>query len=396
MKKLIFTFLSLGLLALQVNAQTEKTSTSTTNINRNSFTVNDDRDPSKSKTFSKTFNLDKDDKIDIIGKYSSITIKTWDKKEAQLDADIKAYALSEREAQDLLDSIAIDANKTENIVSFKTSIKSNPKHNFFGSGTNNGERFRREARIKMTLYIPATVSLKLTNKYGDVNMEDFAGEIDVDMRYGNFKANNLSNTRNNFEIRYGKLNLNTVNELDLNAHYTNVNIETIKGNAKIEQRYNELTIGTVNNLNLNTRYVNTDIGDVKGDASINQQYNSLRLGNVGKLDLTTRYTNAKIKNLNGNGDFNMQYNSLDISNITAACKTLNLETRYVNTDLAFVNGYDANFDITTSNGSFKYGNNVTAKRVSEESRTQTYTGKIGKGSAANVNVTSGYGSVRFN
>ena len=73
-------------------------------------------DPHRSKTFSKSFSLNRNEKVSIANVYGSIIVKTWDKSEVKLEADIKAYANNDSEAQKLVDNVTINATKNGNDV----------------------------------------------------------------------------------------------------------------------------------------------------------------------------------------------------------------------------------------------------------------------------------------
>ncbi|RZK46393.1 MAG: hypothetical protein EOO87_23650, partial [Pedobacter sp.] len=158
MKNLILSVSSFMLLATQVNAQEQqpavnaatKVSTSTSyaytvNDVKNrvnvSYSSNGDQDvkddsPMRSKTFSKSFNLDKGDKINLNNQFGSITIKIWNKNEIKVDADIKAYAKSEDEAQKLLDDVSVNATKSGDLVAYKTNM--GDRNGNWGSNVKNG------------------------------------------------------------------------------------------------------------------------------------------------------------------------------------------------------------------------------------------------------------------
>lgn len=68
-------------------------------------------DAERSKSFSKSFNVDNNDKVNLNNQFGSIVIKTWDKKEVRVDVDIKAYSNSDSDVQKLIDGVSIDAAK---------------------------------------------------------------------------------------------------------------------------------------------------------------------------------------------------------------------------------------------------------------------------------------------
>lgn len=419
MKKLIGLVYGLVWLAGPVfsqspNGNAEAGPAAVVNANAGNFRQDDD-DPVRSKTFTKSFAADQSDKLMLSNQYGSMQVKIWNKREVQADIDIKAYANSEDEAQKLLDDVTIDAGKNGDQISFKTHL--NQQNSSWGRGNRRGRKWRREVRINYVVYMPAALALTLSQSYGSVTLGDLTGALYAKVQYGNFTAQNLANVSNYISVQYGNtniqnlnaatikqqygsgLNIGTINTLDLNAQYSNVKIGTIKGSATVKQQYGSgLTIGTVEDLNLNAQYVNVNVTSIRGNAKIDQQYNNLTIGNVGRLDLKSQYTGASIGTLSGDGTFDMDYNKLTIDEITSGAKSVAVEGQYVSISLGFTANYNADFSVHTSYASFKYGDKVTARLLTDTknySSTKDYDGKIGNGGTALVKIKSGYGSVNF-
>lgn len=411
MKNVIGLMAGLCLIASQANSQTQETIANTTTTTVTSY-QNEDANM-RSKTFSKGFAVDQSDKIVLSNLYGSIQIKVWDRKEIQVDVDIKAYGNTDQDAQKLLDEVSIEASKSGDQVSYRTRMDQEQRN--WGSGSRNGKKWRREVRINYIVSMPAANSLTLSQNYGSVTMGDLSGALYAKVQYGNFNAQNLSNTNNYVSVQYGNCNIQslngavikqqygsavtigTVNTLDLNAQYAGVKITTIKGNANIKQQYGSgVTIGSVDNLNLNAQYANINVSTIKGNANIDQQYNNLSIGSVGKLNLKSQYTSVTVGALNGDGNFDMEYNKLSIAEISNACKALNVDGQYVGISLGFSNNYNADLDVHTNYASFKYADRVTARLLNDTkdySSSKDYSGKIGNGSGATVKIKSDYGSV---
>lgn len=403
--------------AIDVSAKVVVSANVSPNTTTNAqISVNQNEDgPMRSKTFTKSFSADQSDKLVLSNQYGSMQIKIWEKKEVQVDVDMKSYANSEEDAQKLLDGVSIDAGKTGDQITFKTKIEH--ENGNWGSGSNNGRKWRREVRVNYVVYMPVSIALTLSQTYGSVTMGDLSGALYAKVQYGNFTAQNLNNVNNYVSVQYGNSNIQSlngavikqqygsgltigsVNTLDLNAQYAGVKITAIKGNATIKQQYGSgLTIGSVDDLNLNAQYTNVNITSVKGNAKIVQQYNNITLGSVGRLDLKTQYSNATIGTLNGDGKFDMDYNKLTINEITSGCKSLSVDGQYLNSSLGFADNYNADFDVHTSYASFKYSDKVSAKLLTDTkdySSTKDYNGKIGNGGSSTVKLRSDYGSVTF-
>lgn len=343
-----------------------------------------DDTPVKSKSFSKSFVIDRNDKINLSNQYGSITIRTWDRNEIKVDVDLKAYGKTENEAQRLLDDVSIGANKISDLVSYKTEMAS--KNRSWGSNVKNGKTiWRREVKINFTVYMPVANALTASQQYGNILMGDFSGPTAIKIQYGNLTAGNLTNANNYLSIQYGRGDIKDM------------------GGADIKHQYgNGLTIGTISNtLNLNAQYTAVKIAAVKGTASIKHQYgNGTTIGSVsGALNANTQYCTIKIGTLNGNFTSKAQYGKVIIDEITAE-KDVDIDAQYTSVNLGFATNYHASFNVSTNYGSFKYGANVTARQIGDEDRrnssSKKYLGQIGKGGSTRIVVKSQYNSVSFN
>jgi hypothetical protein len=418
MKKLMFSIACLLLATSLAQAQTEPATAAyavNTNVDqRTESTVQDDDQPGKSKSFSKSFPADQSDKVSLSNQYGSILIKTWDRKEVKVDIQIQAYSNNEEDTQKLLDEVSIEAAKAGDLISFNTRISD--RNNNWGSGSRNGRKWRREVKVNYVVYMPAANALNVSQQYGNVTMGDFSGPLSAKVQYGNFKAGNLSNSNNYLSVQYGNtevlqinratikhqygsgLSLGTVGSLNLSAQYVKADIKAITGDAVIKQQYGEgLTLGTVGALTLNAQYTKVRIQNAKGNTNaIKIQYGGLDIGSIENLNLNAQYTGVSIANLAGDGTFDVQYNNLNILRISEACKRLTVDAQYVNVSLNFTDNYNANLDVQTSYAGFSHGNAVAARLTSGDddgSSTKNYTGKIGNGSSNYVKVKSAYGSV---
>jgi len=408
MKKLMLCCAALcfisGAFAQQLPSE-DKTGTS---INYNTDVQQND-DSGRTKSISKTFAADPADKITLSNQFGSMQLKVWDKREVKIDITITAFSSNDKGAEQLMQQVRIDAQKSGDVISCKTVIDQDGQQ-FFRSKSK-----RREVKVNYVVYLPAANSLTLSQQFGNVTMGDFSGPLSAKVQYGDFNAGNLSDDNNYINVQYGKttiaglnkgvikqqygsgLNIGNSGDLDLNAQYANVNINTIRGNAKIKQQYGSgLTIGSVDNLELDVQYANVVVKNIKGNATVKQQYNGLEIGSVGKLSLKSQYANVAIGTLRGDGNIRTSYNNLGVSSVTSGCKNLDIDADYVSINLGFAAGYNADFTLEKSYGGFKYGDNVKASLAGDNnSSTKNYSGKIGGGGAASLRIKSDYGSVSF-
>jgi len=390
----------------------------TVTVGVGSITVNQDvqsgTDNERSKTFTKSFSVDNSDKVNLNNQYGSIIIKNWDKKEVRVDIDIKAYSNSDSDAQKLIDDVNIDANKSGDMVSIKTNLGN--RNGRWGRSVRNGvTTWRREVKINYVVYMPSVNPLTVLQQYGNVELGNFSGPTSLKVQYGNLVAGNLSNANNYINVQYGKcdvqdlnaavvkheyngpVTIGSVGTLELDAQYVGVNINTIRKSADIKIQYGKgLTVGTIGgNLLLNAEYAKVNINTVKGNTVVKQAYGDLNIASAGKIAVNAEYSNVTLGTLNGDGNINMDYNRLTVNEITPACKNFSFGGEYVTVGLGFADRFNGNFNLSTSYAGFKYGANVTSNLVSKDDENKKYSGKIGSGGVANVNIKTGYGSVTF-
>jgi hypothetical protein len=305
----------------------------------------------KTKSFTKSYSIGKEDKLSIDNQYGSVTINTWNKNEFKVDVEIKSDADDDDKAQKLLDNITIEDSKDGSTVAFATKIGRQGETNWFGTMNDNGKTSIRKAYINYTVYMPGKNALQLNNRFGHIDLPDFDGKLTITGMYSNITAKKLTNTAN-----------------DINNRFSNTTIESLNGgNLKIN--YGNLNLGTSDNLN--------------ADISM---------------------ASAKVSKLKSAANISTRYGSLDLTDIDKNLKSLSLKSSFTDVSVNVNNNQNFDFDVTVSNTNFDYGNHditVTSTVPDSDTRrwtpTKNYKGHLGKGDTEKVlTIKANYGSVKFN
>ncbi len=304
-----------------------------------------------SKTFSKNYPVDRDDKLVIDNKFGKITVNTWNKNEFKVEAQIRADAMETDEAQKLLDGVKVEDSKDGSTVSFATKIETNDGNNSWGTGTNNGKPFVRKVSINYTIYMPSKNPLQITNRFGGVELPDFDGKVVVNSSFGNFTAKKLTNPANEISTR------------------GTTTIESLTG-SQLKVTFGSLDLGSAENLNADVSHSAVKIGKIKSAGTINVRYGS----------------------------------GVQISDLDKNLKNLSVTTYIAPLEVNFNNNQNFDFDVTVHNTSFDYGNHdvtVTSQSPEADSRrfnpTKNYKGHLGKGNADKlITIKSNYAPVKFN
>jgi hypothetical protein len=303
----------------------------------------------KIKTYSKSYSVDGNDKLSIINKYGRVNVNTWNKNEVKVDVQIKADATDNETAQKLIDAITISDSKDGNEVAFKTNFASSSNGSMWNLFNNMNDHHKVE--VNYTVYMPSTMALQMSNRYGAVVLPNLSGKVILDNAYGSLTARSLSNAYN-----------------ELNLRYYEVNVEELTG------------------------------------AELNLSYGSLKLGTVGKLDANVNYAPVDIARLNTSGSLNVRYGGgIKINEISKALKSLDIESKYSSVNINLRGDESFNFDVTVKYNSFNFDENkvkITSKSPSDEERgyrsTKNYKGYVGNSNSSNhITINSTYQSVKL-
>lgn len=304
----------------------------------------------RSKTYSKTYPLDGNDRVKLTSQFGKITVNTWDRREVKVDVEIRAQAGSDDDAQKLLNGVQINDSKSGDEVSFRTRIDNGNNNNSWNIFSWGGNNKKRKIIVNYTVYMPAKTDLSVEESYGAIVLPDLDGVVRISSSYGSVQVENLSNPSNDIQGSYGSLKAGSINGARLEYSYGSANIE--------------------------------ECNNIKADLS----YGSFKLGK-----------------LKGAADFNISYvGGFKIGEIVNSFKKLSVDASYSGVSVGTPNT-NFDFDITTSYGGFNYNDDkvtVTSKNPPDGSKrigtTRNYKGHVGRGGTdSQVIIRSSYGGVNF-
>ena len=301
----------------------------------------------KTRTQSKSYTVDANDKLAINNQYGKVIINTWPRKEIKVDIEIKSYESSDSRAQEQLDGVSISESRQGDLISYKTNI--NKKNVSWWSRTKNGKEERRGVQINYVIYMPAKNPLDITNRYGSTELPNFEGPLNIVSSYGSFKAQDLENPANRVKVSYGS-------------------------------------------------------ADIEGYSSgmLDVSYGSLKLTKADKLNADVRYSSAKIGRLTSGGNLDISYGDCKLGAMDKSVKSLIINSSYSDLTMGMDEASSFNFDVTVSYAGFRFNEdkvNITSKSPDEHAKgynpTKNYKGTYGKGSDSKVIIKLNYGGVKF-
>jgi hypothetical protein len=284
---------------------------------------------------------------------------------------------NKEKAQRFLDQIDIQFSEGTNVISAKTVI--DDSFNFSGWG--DSKKFRIDYNIKM----PVGTDLTLTNKYGNTDIDELHGLMDIEIKYGNLTAGKL--TRGNIKplsklvLAYGKGTIDETGWLDLNERYVG-SMEIAKSQALLlDSKYSKIIIGETSSI----------VGESK--------YDNIKIENINNLVLENGYTEVNIGELTKKLTYNGSYGSFSIDRIPAGFESLDVETHYMGVKLGIEESASYKLEAKVTYGGLKYNeDNFKNQRRIVENNSHEVSGTVGneENPSSRVNVLASYGNVKLN
>jgi hypothetical protein len=306
-----------------------------------------------------------------------VVIESWNKDQIIIDVKITVEMSNREKAQNYLDKIDVQFSEGSTVISAKTILEDN----FNFSGWGDSKRFRIDYNIKM----PVGTDLTLSNKYGNTDIDELHGLLNLEIKYGNLTAGKL--TRGNIKplnklvISYGKGTIDETGWLDLTVRYVG-SMDIGKSQAiLLDSKYSKISIGESSSV----------VGESK--------YDNLRIENIKNLVLENGYTEVNIGELTKKLTYNGSYGSFTINSIPAGFESIDVETHYMGVKLGIEESANYKLEAKVSYGGLKYNeeNFKNQKRIVENNSSEV-SGTVGneENPSAKVNVLSSYGTVRLN
>ena len=219
------------------------------------------------KTYTWKYAVNMDGNVELNNYDCNITIHTWDKGETEFHLAVDATLRSEEDAATLDKYLQnMKFSNSAALVSFKDSFWET-RNSIMGKMTMKLEGGKTvsltQFSMKGELWIPLGCKFELQSKYSEINMEDFSGQLTLDLYNDNFYGGNLTG-KADITDKYSTMEFKELKDVRANLYNSKFNSKSI-GDLKIESKYSKFTT------------VNSGILDI---SSYNDKYNFVNVGNI--------------------------------------------------------------------------------------------------------------------
>ena len=311
------------------------------------------------KTIEKTFDVDALPNLVMDGIYSDFNITTWNQPQIDFKVKITVKSDKEKTVKSLIEIIDVELSQSGNTVNAETVFNNNSTKSYNAS-----------ISIKYNVKVPQDVLMDLETKYGDITLDQVREKLKVDVKYGDFKADNIlidDVTKNAIEVKYGNINIDNVNQMALWLEYGDAKINTcdyIDGTLK----YSKILITDLNHSHMELKY---------SDARI-EKANKV-------LFVNTAYSDMKVRNVTNRLSVDMRYSDLTAT-VTSLTPDVEIDGAYSDANLYLNEEAAFDYNLRSSYGDITFKGFFDTKSIGGQ-------GHYGDGERGKLDITTKYGDV---
>lgn len=302
--------------------------------------------------------------LKVDNKFGQVKISDSGSDSVRVKVVLSFDKMPESRAMDLMKKIHIDIEKSGGTVTAQTTMDAN--FNARGSFS-----------IDYLIDIPKDRDLNVTNKYGNVVLDELTGRGVFRVSYGAIttgKINTPAGAPLQLEVNYGKADLETVNDANMNINYSKMSVDEI-GNLVLDSKYSTISISKNKSISLQSKYDGVTIDE------------------LGRMKAESKYTNYKIGLLAESFVLNTAYGSVKIGKVDPKFGLVDITSSYGGINIGmgglnYVLKADCSYcDIDYPESRYK-GNKI------RENNRFSLEGNVG-GGGGTLNITSRYGGVKL-
>ncbi|TRZ76210.1 MAG: hypothetical protein D4R97_01125 [Bacteroidetes bacterium] len=274
------------------------------------------------KVIKKEYTVNPDAQLILENKFGQIHCNNWDKNLVSIEIRITVTAPSQEKATKLLDLVNIVSDGTPSNVQVRTVFG---KEGFSGNS---------KVNVDYTVNMPATVNLNLTNKFGDVFLNDLSGKGNFNIAYGNMEINKLMNSDNVIDIKFGKGDIQYITGAMVSLKYSEMKVE-YAGSLFVDSKFSNLEGGKIISLSLGFEGGKVDV-DNSSAVTGKSKFSDLSFSHIDKkVDLDIQYGNCDVDQLAA--DFSLvsvrnKYGDVSVNIPAGTSYTLDADLKFCDLD----------------------------------------------------------------
>ncbi|MGB5170233.1 MAG: hypothetical protein WBN69_02250 [Eudoraea sp.] len=255
------------------------------------------------KSIEKNYSLSQAGKLKIQNAYGHLAISSWDKDSVQIIVDIRVTHKKKENAQSLMDRVAPKFEEAKDYISITTEIKEKSQ-SFFSKYVIKETPLdfsRGNLEINYTIKLPQRASLEIDNKFGDVVLEDWQGnlkasiehgdiflsqqmeQINLSMAYGKIKGRMVDYA--SIELKNGSLDIENTKKLRLNSRGSTIKLNQVI-DLELYSNKDEITIDSLDAIRGDLKFTTLKISKADSLIDLSMKISDFEVNQIGQPNAT--------------------------------------------------------------------------------------------------------------
>ncbi len=319
------------------------------------------------KLIKREFAVNPDAQLTVSNRFGKVHCANWEKNSINFEVTITVSAANEKDAEKKFNQIIIDFTDSPSAVTANTNVQK--------TRNSNEGKFSIDYLINM----PTTISLDLTNKFGDIYINEIQGKSRISLGYGNLEVKKLGNSDNLLDIKFSKARINW-----------------IKG-AVVTLKYSEMTLDYAGSLRLDSKFSNLDAEKIIA-LNVVFEGGKLNMENSSAIDSRSKFSDFDIQRIEQSLNLDIQYGNCEVHEMPADFTSVNIRNKYGDVSIGLSEQAKYNLEADLKFCDLDFPSDKAKFSFRSTTPTETiYKGIIGgtESPTAKVNVHSEFGNVRL-
>lgn len=344
------------------------------------------------KEIDKSFDLNKDGRVELSNQYGQINVTSWEKEEVKINVRIVIQAIDQATADKVFERVRIDLSKTSNTVSATTQIGSGGRSWWERMTGYNSSCSSDNFKIIYNVTVPNQAFLKTNGMHCNVSCGDHLGEVDIYTKHGNVDLGEIGDYCR-VETAYGNASIDVLNAPALlKVSYGNLDVEEAASELDVNVRYGKFNVDVAQELVLDSRYTDTRVGKV-ARFRFNGSYGDIEIGEVDQLRSSTTYLDYEIRKIHELMDITTAYGDVNAYWLSAGFIEARFKGSYADIDIRIdpEAGYEVN--ARANYADVDLPSSVDLSRKETKSSSEMRRGKKSGRGSGYLDISSAYGDV---
>lgn len=341
------------------------------------------------KSVKKDFGISPYGTVRLHNQYGKMDVKTWEKDRVKIDIRIRVNAVSEAKAQEVFDRISVDFTNSKDYISAESSVNSR-NSNWWGSWS--GSNDKSDFQIDWEVFMPATVSLDLNNKYGDVYVAELTRNATVEVKYGNFRLEGIGEELE-VSLGYGNGTVVKSGKTSAEIHYSKFKLQNC-ANADFSTKYSKIDVDNATDMRVSSAYDTYNIGSVR-DYISEGKYDNISIGTADNITASARYTDFSVGTVNNSAEFDLTYGGARIGTVRRGFSQMRFFGKYADYKVKVEDGASYQLDAAADYAGIRYPSVMKVNYEKDQGSSHQVEGYINtKGARSVIKARLDYGGLK--